>query len=65
MDQVYPVPNALAKAAHVDKEGYQRLYRRSVEDPEGFWGEQAKRLDWMKAPTKIKNTSFSGDVSIK
>ena len=65
MDQVYPVPSALAKAAHVDKEGYQRLYRRSVEDPEGFWGEQAKRLDWMKAPTRIKNASFEGDVSIR
>ncbi|MGP6088284.1 acetate--CoA ligase, partial [Antarctobacter jejuensis] len=38
----------------------------SVADPEAFWAEQAQRLDWIKAPTKIKNTDFTlGQVSIK
>ncbi|HVX82958.1 MAG TPA: acetate--CoA ligase [Devosiaceae bacterium] len=47
-------------------EAYAENYRRSVEDPEGFWAEQAKRIDWIKPPTKIKNTSFAyPDVSIK
>jgi acetyl-CoA synthetase len=42
------------------------MYARSIEDPEGFWGEQAKRLDWAKAPTKIKDVNFDyGSVSIK
>ena len=42
------------------------MYARSLSDPDGFWAEQAKRLDWMKFPTVIKNTSFAyPDVSIK
>jgi acetyl-CoA synthetase len=42
------------------------LYKRSVSDPDGFWKEQSQRLDWIKAPTRIKNTSFAyPDVSIK
>ncbi|PTX35444.1 acetate--CoA ligase, partial [Allosediminivita pacifica] len=52
--------------AHVDAARYEELYKQSVEDPEGFWGEQAKRLDWMKAPTEIKTTDFTfGNVDIK
>ncbi|MEM9784678.1 MAG: acetate--CoA ligase, partial [Pseudomonadota bacterium] len=59
-------PADLAAAAHIDAAKYQAMYRASVEDPEAFWGEAAKRLDWMKAPTKIKNTSFDyHNVSIK
>ena len=61
----YPVPAAWAKRAWVDQAGYEDLYTRSVADPEGFWGEQAKRIDWIKPWTRVKNTSFSGDVSIR
>jgi acetyl-CoA synthetase len=47
-------------------EQYAQMYQRSIDDPDGFWAEQAKRLDWIKAPTKIKNTTFAyPDVSIK
>ena len=41
------------------------MFERAGRDPDGFWAEQAHRIAWMKPPTKIKNTSFSGDVSIK
>ncbi len=41
------------------------MYRQSVQNPEGFWGEQAGRLDWFKKPTRIKATSFEGNVSIR
>ena len=42
------------------------LYERSVADPQGFWGEIGRRIDWIKPYTKVKNTSFGpGDVSIK
>ena len=45
---------------------YEAEYARSVSDPDGFWREQAKRIDWMKPFTKVKNTSFQyPDVSIK
>ncbi|MCG6560151.1 acetate--CoA ligase [Ruegeria sp. 1NDH52C] len=60
-----PSPGLAAKA-HADAATYQQMYDRSVNDPEGFWGDQADRLDWIKAPTRIKNTSFAYDnVSIK
>jgi len=54
------------KNAKIDAATYDEMYARSISDPDGFWGEAAERLDWMKKPTKIKNTDFSyPDVSIK
>ena len=44
---------------------YFRLYERSLADPDGFWGEQGKRIDWIKPYRKICNASFTGDVSIR
>jgi len=65
-DKVHPVPEGWAKRAHIDKARYEADYRRSVEDPEGYWGEIGKRLDWIKPFTKVKNVSFApGNVSIK
>ncbi len=54
------------KHAHLDAAGYDRMYAASIADPDAFWGEQGKRLDWIKPYTRVKNTSFAhGDVSIK
>ena len=64
-DQVYPVSKEWAKRAWADDSRYQEMYKLSVSDPEGFWGEHGKRLDWIKPYTKVKNTSFVGGVSIK
>jgi acetyl-CoA synthetase len=65
-DDVYPVPAEWAERAWADNAKYQEMYERSIADPDGFWAEMSKRLDWMKAPTKIKNTTYGpGDVSIK
>ncbi|RUT33160.1 acetate--CoA ligase [Arsenicitalea aurantiaca] len=60
-------PSDEAKArAHVTDAQYQALYERSISDPDGFWGEQAQRLDWIKPFSRVKNTSFAyPDVSIK
>ncbi|RYE47033.1 MAG: acetate--CoA ligase [Hyphomicrobiales bacterium] len=45
---------------------YEEMYARSLSDPEGFWKEQSQRIDWIKAPTRIKNTSYTyPDISIK
>jgi acetyl-CoA synthetase len=41
------------------------MYARSVQDPDGFWAEQAERLDWITKPTRIKNVDFTGDVRIR
>jgi len=64
--KVHGVPPAWKKKAHVDEAGYKKMYAESVKDPIKFWDKQAKRLDWFKAPSKIKNTSFEyPNVSIK
>jgi acetyl-CoA synthetase len=64
--RVYKVPKEWKKHAHVDKDAYEELYAKSVKNPDKFWGKQAKRIDWIKPFTKVKNTSFAyPDVSIK
>ncbi len=51
---------------HVNAQQYQDMYAASMADPEAFWGEQGKRLDWIKPYTKVKDVSFApGNVSIK
>ncbi len=65
-DAVYPVSAEWAERAWVNEAKYQELYDRSINDPNGFWGEMGKRLDWIKPYTKVKNTSFdANNVSIK
>ena len=52
--------------AHIDADGYARMYEASVADPDAFWAEQAQRIDWIKPFTKVKNSTFDyGNVSIK
>jgi acetyl-CoA synthetase len=55
----------IAVAALVTKSQYDDMYARAADTPDAFWAEECKRITWMKAPAKIKNTSFTGDVSIK
>ncbi len=55
---VHPVPDEWARNALIDADTYAEKYRRSVEDPDGFWREEAQRLDWIKPFTRVKNTSF-------
>jgi acetyl-CoA synthetase len=55
---IYPVPADFAAKARVNREDYHRLYEESLRDPDGFWARTAERLEWMKKPTIIKNTSF-------
>ena len=65
-DAIYQPSDDFVSHALVDAAKYQEMYDRSVNDPEGFWADAAGRIDWFKAPTKIKNTSFDYDnVSIK
>ncbi|EIC84571.1 acetate--CoA ligase [Serratia sp. M24T3] len=64
--QKHPIPASIAERALITPEKYQQYYQQSVEDPETFWGEQAKVLDWIKPFTKVKNTSFApGNIDIR
>jgi acetyl-CoA synthetase len=62
-DRIDP-PEALVATAHANVADYDRLYRQSLEDPDGFWAEQARRIDWYRFPTGISNWSFD-PVEIK
>jgi len=65
-DKTYDVPAAWQKRAFVDGAKYKEMYARSLKDPNGFWGEQAKRITWSKPFSKVKNTSYDPkNVSIK
>jgi acetyl-CoA synthetase len=57
-EKIYPVAHRVAAEAWTDKSTYQNLYKSSVEDPVAFWGDQAMRLDWIKAFTETKDVSY-------
>jgi len=64
--KTYPVPAAFAAKANLDAAGYKEMYARSISDPDAFWGEQGKRLDWMTPYSKVKNVSWDKDkLSVK
>ncbi len=58
---IFPVTAEAASGAHVDAAAYEAMYRRSVEDPEGFWAEQARSLDWIRPFTRVKDVSWAKD----
>ncbi|MEL6766928.1 MAG: acetate--CoA ligase [Pseudomonadota bacterium] len=61
-----PVPGDLAATAHIDAAKYAEMYKASVDNPDAFWGEHGKRIDWITPYTKVKNTSFDyHNISIK
>jgi acetyl-CoA synthetase len=65
-DKIYEVPAEAAKRALVNAEHYGKMYAASLKDPNAFWAEHGKRIDWTKPFAKVKNTSFGpGPVSIK
>ncbi len=65
-DKLYSIPAEWASRAWITGEKYQAMYKRSLEDPNGFWGEVGKRIDWIKPYSKVKNTSYAPEnVAIK
>jgi len=66
MNEIYPVNRYYREHGHVDESKYREMYRRSVEDNEGFWREQAGILDWSKPFTKVKDVSYAAaDLHIR
>ena len=65
-DLIFEPSEALQKSAHISKSDYERLYSQSVLQPEQFWAEQGKRIDWIKPYSIISNCSYNAPaVSIK
>ena len=60
-EQLFPVPTETARAALVDDAQYQAMYAASLADPEAFWAEHGKRIDWIKPYSQIKDVSYAAD----
>jgi len=65
-NEIFPVPEGVAKQAWANNDKYLAMYRRSVDDPEGFWAEHGKRIDWFRPYSKVKDVSYaSKDLHIR
>lgn len=62
---IVAVKPEIKSRAWIDSDTYKKMYKESIENPDKFWAEQAKAIDWIKPFTKVKNTSFEGQPSIK
>ena len=63
--QIFQVPGDWAAKSWCDNDTYLKMHQQGLDDPEGFWGQHGKRIDWIKPYTQVKDTSFEGDVHIK
>ncbi|WP_405234205.1 acetate--CoA ligase [Lentisalinibacter salinarum] len=61
MSKIYPVNDYFRDRAYIDEKTYDDMYRRSLADNEGFWAEQAERIDWIKPFTEVKDVSYAAD----
>src|SRR6186713_1617921 len=59
---VHPVPQEWADNALIDAETYAAKYAQSVSDPDGFWREEAGRIDWIRPFTRVKDASFDEET---
>lgn len=62
----YPVPARIAEKTLINAQQYQLMYQQSIQEPDTFWKEQGKIIDWIKPYTRVKNTSFApGNINIR
>jgi acetyl-CoA synthetase len=65
-DRIYEVPSEWQRRAYIDEAKYKAMYEASLRDPEGFWREHGRRIDWFTPYSRVKNATFGlGDVSIR
>ncbi len=65
-EKIYAVPDEWKACCAINEAKYQELHARSMRDPEGFWREQAERIEWIAPFAKVKHTSFdTHNVSIR
>ncbi|MDF3415077.1 acetate--CoA ligase [Sulfitobacter sp. M57] len=63
--KTYAPSAEMVSNAHVSKEKYDEMYAASLADPDAFWGEQGKRIDWIKPYSSVKDVDFTlGNVHI-
>jgi acetyl-CoA synthetase len=64
-DTLIAIKDAISTSTKVNGARHAAMSEQARRDPDGFWREEMRRIAWMREPTRIKNTSFEGDVSIK
>jgi acetyl-CoA synthetase len=62
---LFPVPDDFAARAWVDNDTYLEMYKASIDDPDAFWGEHGKRIDWIKPYKTVKDVDFNDDARIR
>ena len=64
-EHIYQVPESIAAHAHIDAARYQQMYKQSVDDPDGFWAEQAEKfVSWYKPWDKVLEWDYNeGKIS--
>ena len=60
-NEIFPVPEGRADTTLVDAARYADMYRRSLEEPDEFWREEARRIDWITPFTEISDVSWDKD----
>ena len=62
--RTFPPSKEVIERAHIDEEKYREMYERSINDPDGFWLEQAETLDWFKKPTVARKYQWDTEKRI-
>ncbi|MBV9332245.1 MAG: acetate--CoA ligase [Alphaproteobacteria bacterium] len=60
-ESVIPVPQEWKTRAFIDQAKYRSMYERSLKDPDGFWREQAERIDWIRPFSRVSDVSFAAE----
>ena len=61
MSDIYKTPENYSLKALIDKQEYIQMYNESINDPTSFWEKQAKRINWIKSFSKVKDVSYNKD----
>ncbi|QFT78466.1 acetate--CoA ligase [Erythrobacter sp. THAF29] len=60
-DEIYPVPEDWATSAKITAADYQAMYARSIEQPEEFWRDESRRIDWIKPWETLREVSYNAE----
>lgn len=61
MNEIYPVPEEFKKTARTVEADYFTRYQKSIEDPDAFWADEARNVDWIKPFTQVKNSNYDAE----
>ena len=57
-DRLFAPSESTVANALIDNSGYQAMYDASIADPDAFWAEHGKRIDWIKPYSQVSDVSY-------